>query len=231
MRWLQVRGRIPGGRALATVFVDRAFDVLTLVVFLAVSLPFVTGADWLLRMRSGVFRCLSSSVSSSEPRGFIRADRLVTAGRDRGLVRRLVRDTLEGLAEPLGRRRGAALVAISFVMWSLWATSVARRSLGRSRAHSARGDLRDGGDQLGCRDPSSPGFIGTYQWLGVSVLALLEVGKTEALAFAILIHAVWYVPTLLVGGCLLLGGVPGRCGQRRPSVTKSPRRKVMRQIF
>src|SRR5574341_1306035 len=38
-RWLQVDARIPGGRALATVFVDRAFDVLALVVFLAISLP------------------------------------------------------------------------------------------------------------------------------------------------------------------------------------------------
>ena len=37
-RWLQVAARIPGGRSLATVFVDRAFDVFALVVFLAISL-------------------------------------------------------------------------------------------------------------------------------------------------------------------------------------------------
>ena len=57
---------------------------------------------------------------------------------------------------------------------------------------------------LGVAIPSSPGFIGTYQWLGVSALALFDVGANEALAFSILMHAVWYVPTLLVGGALLL---------------------------
>ena len=56
---------------------------------------------------------------------------------------------------------------------------------------------------LGVAIPSSPGFIGTYQWLAVSALALIEVGATEALAFSILMHAVWYVPTLVVGGILL----------------------------
>jgi hypothetical protein len=57
---------------------------------------------------------------------------------------------------------------------------------------------------LGVAIPSSPGFIGTYQWLGVSALGLLAVPTQEALAFTILMHAVWYVPTLLVGGVLLL---------------------------
>ena len=57
---------------------------------------------------------------------------------------------------------------------------------------------------LGVAIPSSPGFIGTYQWLGVSALALFSVPTEEALAFSILLQAVWYVPTLLVGGGLLL---------------------------
>ena len=52
-RWLQVAARIPGGRALATVFVDRAFDVFALVAFLAISLVFVSSAEWLLRMAVG----------------------------------------------------------------------------------------------------------------------------------------------------------------------------------
>ena len=57
---------------------------------------------------------------------------------------------------------------------------------------------------LGVAIPSSPGFIGTYQWLAVSSLALFGVGATEALAFGVLMQAVWYVPTTLVGGALLL---------------------------
>jgi uncharacterized membrane protein YbhN (UPF0104 family) len=57
---------------------------------------------------------------------------------------------------------------------------------------------------LGVAIPSSPGFIGTYQWLVVAALGVFGVGASEALAFAILLHALWYVPTLLVGGGLLV---------------------------
>jgi len=67
--------------------------------------------------------------------------------------------------------------------------------------------------------PSSPGFIGTYQWLGVSALALFDVGTEQALAFSILMQAVWYVPTLLVGGVLLV-----RRGIR--TVRRAPARRV-----
>jgi hypothetical protein len=37
----------------------------------------------------------------------------------------------------------------------------------------------------------------------VSALALFDVGTEDALAFSILMQAVWYVPTLVVGGALL----------------------------
>jgi uncharacterized membrane protein YbhN (UPF0104 family) len=59
---------------------------------------------------------------------------------------------------------------------------------------------------LGVAIPSSPGFVGTYQWLGVSALALFGVGRDDALAFAIVLQAVWYVPTTLVGAALLARG-------------------------
>ena len=48
---------------------------------------------------------------------------------------------------------------------------------------------------LGVAIPSSPGYIGTYQWIGVAALGLLDVPPSQALAFAILMHASWYVPT------------------------------------
>jgi len=57
---------------------------------------------------------------------------------------------------------------------------------------------------LGVAIPSSPGFVGTYQWLAVASLGVLDVGREEALAFSILLHASWYVPTTVIGGFLLL---------------------------
>lgn len=204
-RWLQVAARIPGGRALATVIVDRAFDVLALVVFLAISLPFVASAEWLRRIAVGglVLLVLLGLV--------LVAARIYVRSRDRkrrghrGLVRRLVRDTLEGLADPIGRRRGAILVGISLATWAMWALAawLVARSVGIELS-AMEAIFVTAVINLGVAVPSSPGFIGTYQWLCVSALALFDVRASEALAFSILMHAVWYVPTLLVGGALLL---------------------------
>jgi uncharacterized membrane protein YbhN (UPF0104 family) len=46
--------------------------------------------------------------------------------------------------------------------------------------------------------------VGTYEWLGVASLGLLGVDTEIALAFTILLHAAWYVPTTLVGGVALI---------------------------
>jgi len=203
-RWLQVDALIPGGRALATVFVDRSFDVLALTLFLAISLSFVASTAWLARIALGAFALLGAVVL------VLAGARVYTRRRPRerlrrGLVRRLLRDTVEGLADPLGRRRGVLLVAISLGAWAMWAVAamlVARSlSIGLSPMEAM---FVTAVVNLGVAIPSSPGFIGTYQWLAVSALALLSVPTDQALAFSILMHAVWYVPTLVVGGVLLV---------------------------
>jgi len=203
VRWLQLSARIKGGTALSTVFVDRAFDVFALVVFIAISLPFVASAEWLLRIAIGGAALLVALVL------ILVAARVYTRTRardrrSRGFLRRVARDTLEGLADPLGRRRSVTLAGLSLAAWAMWAIAawLVARSVGIELAPIEALFLA-GVINLGLAIPSSPGFIGTYQWLGVSALALLDVDTDQALAFAILMHAVWYVPTLLVGGALL----------------------------
>jgi uncharacterized membrane protein YbhN (UPF0104 family) len=56
---------------------------------------------------------------------------------------------------------------------------------------------------LGVALPSSPGYIGTYQWIGVAALGLLDVPAEQALAFSILMQATWFVPTTLAGGAFI----------------------------
>jgi uncharacterized membrane protein YbhN (UPF0104 family) len=57
---------------------------------------------------------------------------------------------------------------------------------------------------LGSALPSAPGFIGTYHWLASSTLVLYGVARPDALAFAVLVHAAWFVPTTLCGCALML---------------------------
>ena len=204
-RWLQVAARIPGGRALATVIVDGLFDIIALALFLLVSLPFMATEDWLRVVAIGALLLLAVlSLLLVLSRIYTRR-RLRGHRSHRGIVRQLLRDTLEGLAEPLGRRRTAALMGISLASWGLWAVAawLVARSIGIELSEIDVVFLTSV-INLGAAIPSSPGFIGTYQWLAVSALALIGVGANQALAFAILMHAVWYVPTLCVGGSLLL---------------------------
>ena len=73
----------------------------------------------------------------------------------------------------------------------------------------------------------SPGFIGTYQWLCVTSLALFGVGGNPAFAFSILLHALWFVPTTLAGLAILLRRAAGRL--ERPSLgsdAQQPRRAI-----
>jgi uncharacterized membrane protein YbhN (UPF0104 family) len=203
-RWLQLAAHIRGGRALATVFVDRAFDVLALVVFLAVSLPFVASAEWLRRIAvGGLALVLVVGLVLLSARIYTRRRPRERRG-GRSFLRRIARDTAEGLADPPGPTRSVVLGAVSVATWAMWALAawLVARSLGIELS-PLEAIFVTAVINLGVAIPSSPGFIGTYQWLGVSALALLDVGTDESLAFAILMHAVWYVPTLVVGGGLL----------------------------
>ena len=224
-RWLQVDARIPAGRSLATVFVDRVFDVLALVAFLAVSLPFIASAEWLRRIAVGAFALLVVLVLVLlAARVYTR--RRARGRRERGLLRRIARDSVEGLADPIGRARGLRLAGVSLAAWSMWALAawLVGRALGLELS-PVEVIFVTSVINLGVAIPSSPGFIGTYQWLGVSALALFDVGTEEALAFSILMQAVWYVPTLLVGGGLLgvrAAGTVRLAAARRMSLGSAP---------
>jgi uncharacterized membrane protein YbhN (UPF0104 family) len=215
-RWLQVEARIPAGRALATVFVDRAFDVLALVVFLAVSLPFVASAEWLRRIAvGGVLLLLVLGLVLVAARVYS-TRRTRERRTHRGLLRRIARDAVEGLAEPIGRARGVRLAGISLGAWTMWGVAawLVARSLGIELS-PLEAVFATAVINLGVALPSSPGFIGTYQWLGVAALGLVDVATEQALAFSILMHAVWYVPTLLVGGVLIVRRAVVRTMQAR----------------
>jgi len=208
-RWVS-RGAFSGGRGLATVMLDRAFDILALVAFLLLSLPLVTDESWVDRIVVGSLAVLAVVWL------LILAARSYTRRRPRSrrahrrLARRFVRDTLEGLSDPLSVERGLVWFGMSVVAWTVWA--VAAILVGR--AVGVELSLVDAifvtaALNLGVAIPSSPGFVGTYQWLGVSALALFGIGRAEGLAFAICMQAVWFVPTTIAGAVILVSHAKG----------------------
>ena len=201
--WLSREAPMPGGRALGTVALDRICDVVTLALFLVIGIQAVPTPDWLKRIVIGALLLLVLLAA-----GLVFA-RWYTRTRERdrrtrGRVRRIIRDTIDMLGEPVGRRRAATWLALSVITWTLgtFAVYLVARSVGIDLS-ALEAVFVASALALGVAIPSSPGYVGTYQALGVASLALLDVPASEALAFAILMQASWYVPSTLAGGAIL----------------------------
>ena len=202
-RWVS-RGAYSGGRGLATVVIDRIFDLIVLASFLIATLPLVTDERWVDRIVVGsVLLLLVVGIGIVAARAYTRR-RPRARRKHRSLARRFARDTLEGLSEPLGTSR-LLLLALSVGAWLVWAVAaiLVARAVGVELT-LVEAIFVTAAINLGVAIPSSPGFVGTYQWLGVSALALFGVSKEAGLAFAITMQAVWWVPTTLVGAVFLV---------------------------
>ncbi len=204
-RWLAVRAGLETGRALASVFRDRFGDVLALAALLLVTLPFVGGGSWLLTLTLGavalvVVLFLVVAASSWYSRRRPRHRR-----QSRSRLRKLARDALDELTTAVGIPTVAAGLALSLLVWATWAFAawLVCRSLGVELG-VVEVLFVTAVMNLGVAIPSSPGFVGTYQWLAVAALGAAGVAAEPALAFAVLIQAAWFVPTTLVGGALAL---------------------------
>ncbi len=57
---------------------------------------------------------------------------------------------------------------------------------------------------MGITIPSSPGYVGLYQFLLVYLLSIFGVPKHEGFTISILYHASWYIPYTVVGFLFLL---------------------------
>jgi glycosyltransferase 2 family protein len=202
-RWVS-RGAFPYGRGIATVVLDRGFDLVVLFGFLLATVPFVTDARWIDRIVVGTLVAVALlAIGILGSRSYTR--RRPGARRRGGVVHRFVRDVMDGLSEPLGVMRTQELVGFTVAAWLVWtlAALLVARAVGLELT-VVEAVFVTAAINLGVAIPSSPGFVGTYQWLGVSALALFGIGQESALAFAIVLQAVWYVPTTLAGLVLLL---------------------------
>jgi uncharacterized membrane protein YbhN (UPF0104 family) len=204
--WLSRGTRRSRASSVSSVVVDRGLDVVVLVLALVVTYPFVPHAAWLrdFWMVGGAVGVLVCALFCAV---------VVYARRARdskaGAIRAQAVDVLQSIGGVLYSRRGVNAALLSVLAWAVWA-------LGARLVASSVGISLTPLEvlfvtavlNLGVAIPSSPGFIGTYQWLGVSTLGVLGVGHAQAFAFAVLVHAAWFVPTTLAGGALALRRLP-----------------------
>ncbi len=203
--WLNRRSGVRHSRALGTVIVDRACDVFVLLAMLVVTYPFTPHRPWIEHLLVA-----SLAITGVIAAGLI-ATRLYVGhrARDGRTLPLRVRLSWPGrqlsglIRATAGVLRGsdmAVAIALSLGAWIVWAGAawLVADALGI--------DLRlwqtvfvTGLVNLGTAVPSSPGFVGTYQWLCVSALGLFGIGASEAFAYSLLLQAAWFVPTTIVG--------------------------------
>lgn len=203
--WLSRVTGAPVARAFSTVIVDRAADLLALLVLLAVSFPFVDHPVWVrnlfiatigLGALLGIGLVAAWWYSEISARGRARSQ----SGVRRSRLRRQISGLIRGVAQSVSVRDLVSAGILSIVAWLAW-------GLGVGAVAASLGIPLTPLDwvfitavmNLGVAIPSSPGFVGTYQWLGVAALGLFAVSRDDAFAFSVVMQAVWYVPTTLAG--------------------------------
>ena len=201
--WLSRIARLPVARGLASVGVDRAFDVLTAVVLLLACLPFVPHPDWLVAL--AITSCIVAAAllaaliaawwySHRSERG----KAWIAAAAGRSWVSRQAAAVVRGMATINRLRQVLGVVGWSFMVWL-------SAALGALLLLAALGVKASIGETvlvtvvigLGAAIPSSPGQIGTTQWLAVVSLGVFGVGKATALAFSVVLQAITLIPVTL----------------------------------
>jgi uncharacterized protein (TIRG00374 family) len=210
--WLSRDAPMSGGRAFGSVVLDRICDIVTLAIFFAISLHVVASATWLVRLAVGAaLAVVGIAVALVLARQYTHRRKSRT-GTHSSRVVRVLHDAVVMLGEPIGRRHAALWLGLSACTWTLSAFTVVL--VGRSvgvELEPLQAVFVTSALALGVAIPSSPGYIGTYQWIGVAALGLLDVPVEQALAFSILMQASWFIPTTLAGGAVIgLRAIRGR---------------------
>ena len=224
--YLSVREPVRGSTALATILVERVFDGLTLLVFLAVAALFLPIEA--LALRIGETRDLAPwgvAALLAAPFIGVLAGIVLVALRpepSRALVQRLTQRLpggagarvqgvadrfiagFEGLHRP---SRLGAVFARSVPIWLAEAVMYYIVALGFDLQDQLGGPLAmasailvvTAASNLATALPSSPGSLGPFEALAVLALVFLGVDGETALAYAIVLHLALLLPVIAAG--------------------------------
>jgi glycosyltransferase 2 family protein len=208
--------RASGSRVLGTLLLERAFDLLVLLFFLAVGLLLLPrgllppGAVRLAALTVGLGVVVVSIVLFTGPL-LIRSVAAWGARRRWVEVRGWSRPILNGAGQIVGPlslirdpRRAGVLLGLSLVAWSLEGAVFAAVavSMGLDLELITAWFAMAAGT-LATMLPSSPGYIGTFDYVVRESVVVHGVPVGPASAFAVAVHAVLWLP-LTAGGALYL---------------------------
>lgn len=210
--FLRQRAGTPKFVALGTVIAERAIDVLTLLVLLFVAAPFVPDTGWLPRVLAlgAVFFVVTAAVLIAFAFYGERPARFVL--RPFGLLPRMSRDRLELAAANLMRGLSAfrspavalpafALTAASWLLIA-FASWICLRGFDLRLGFSAA-VLVVVAVNLAMILPSGPAGIGVFEAAVLTALHPFDVGRAQALSYALVLHGLNVVPFIVAGYLVL----------------------------
>jgi uncharacterized protein (TIRG00374 family) len=194
--------------AFSTIVVEKVLDVLTLLLFLVLLLPFVVLPSWIQQsamVLAPVFLCLFVIILAL---AYQRRRTLALIHYIADRVPRLgLQHLLTSLDSALSGFDALGSLRMNLVLWAwsvaVWLTSGLFMLLVMFAFHinapPAAAFLLLCVTSLGMTVPSSPGYIGVYHWLVVSTLQVFGVERELALSFAFALHAITFLPLTLLG--------------------------------
>jgi uncharacterized protein (TIRG00374 family) len=198
------------GSALATIVVERIFDMLTLMMVLLLILMMVELPEWIFRSACSIllivipllFILIFMAVKrDASVKGIDRIIRVLPEALSSRLMR-LLHSFLDGLQILPDLKKTFYLAFLSILTWSLvaFATYILFSSFesmsGLSPAAAYTVLIITA---LGVTLPTAPGFVGNYHYSCVLALTLFGIPKNDALTFAILLHFMQVMVTILLG--------------------------------
>jgi uncharacterized protein (TIRG00374 family) len=202
--WAARSARTSFATGMGTVVVDRACDVIVLVGALVAVAPLVSRPDWVGALLAFSVAAAVVLVALLGVALWRTRSHEVSSAPHAGTVRRIVDAFVRGLATVRTAREAVVIILLTIGAWAAWAFAA------WSCAHAVGFSLSvidlvflTAVVNLGLSIPSTSGFVGTYQWLCVSALSVFSIGRTDAFAFAVVMHAMSLIPVTLVGAGVL----------------------------
>jgi uncharacterized protein (TIRG00374 family) len=192
---------------LATALTERIFDVVTLVLIGVLAVPSIGNLpEWLPQaMRvMGILGLATLILLLLAPRmrGFITkmANKLPFPEKWRETINKLLQDFLMGASAFIHPGRAAGFLGLSSIVWILDASGVVllSRALNLNFTYP-QAFLMLVAMGLASAIPSTPGYVGIYQFVAVSLLPIYGATRSEALTFILAMQAVNTIVILVWG--------------------------------
>jgi uncharacterized protein (TIRG00374 family) len=199
---------IPKATSLATILVERMFDGIAMLIFVAavgLVVPFSDQLTTVVRIAAAIFIValivlVVAGGSRERAAGAIAAFERILPTSLRGKVVPIADRFLEGLSSLRSPRLAAAILGLSLAAWLCEATMYYIISLGFGlNLPIPAYVLTTAVANLGAMVPAAPGYVGTFEAFALLALMLFSPDRGTAGAYVVVVHVALLVPITLLG--------------------------------